>query len=231
MAPRFLRTTITTTALAAALLLLSACDESAGSDATPAGTTATSAPSAEQGTTPQRPIDTAANPIEVTAQEADTRAPTRIDTQVRPEGAQPNPNLPIEQVTIKDRTFNLEVARDHESRVQGLSGRSSIATDGGMLFVFPSPARQAFVMRDCLVDIDIIFLGPTGVVTATHAMKVDPRRDGETNFEYENRIKKYSSRFAAQYAIELQAGMIEKLGVRRGEKITLDFDKLKNMLR
>ncbi len=41
---------------------------------------------------------------------------------------------------------------------RGLSGRASLATDGGMLFVFPDVAPRAFWMNEMLIPIDIIWL-------------------------------------------------------------------------
>lgn len=138
----------------------------------------------------------------------------------------------VERVTIKGVAYDLELAADNPTRMKGLGGREHIDERGGMLFVFRVPTRLNFVMRDCLVPIDIIFVDSSGLVTATHTMPPeDPRRAGETELLYENRLKKYSSRFTAQFAIELQAGQIEKLGVKQGDKISLDLVRLQNLAR
>lgn len=138
----------------------------------------------------------------------------------------------FERVTIAGERFDLEIAADDETRVQGLSDREFIPEDGGMIFVFKRPARQSFVMRDCLVPIDIIFLDGSGRVVAAHAMEVEPpRRDDESQLAYELRLKKYSSRFGAQYAIELAGGRIAELGVEEGDLIELDHAKLKALAR
>ncbi|MCL4220153.1 MAG: DUF192 domain-containing protein [Phycisphaerales bacterium] len=138
----------------------------------------------------------------------------------------------IERVTIHGVTYDLELAADNPTRMKGLGGRDHIDERGGMLFVFRVPTRLNFVMRDCLVPIDIIFVDSSGLVTATHTMPPEePRRPGETELLYENRLKKYSSRFTAQFAIELQAGQIEKLGVKQGDKIALDVVRLQNLAR
>ncbi|MBX3388789.1 MAG: DUF192 domain-containing protein [Phycisphaeraceae bacterium] len=128
-------------------------------------------------------------------------------------------------VNISGKPFTLELAINQDSRVQGLSGRTSIADDGGMLFVFPDSevGKHEFVMRDCPIPIDIIFLDRSRRVTATHAMKVEEaRREGEDTMTYENRLKRYPSRFDSQFAIELQGGMLEKLSVKPGELINID---------
>jgi len=136
----------------------------------------------------------------------------------------------IERVTIKGKTFNLELVADDVSRQRGLGGRDHIPEDGGMLFAFRVPRGMAFVMRDCLVPIDIIFIDHSGTVTATHSMvPEEPRREDETQAQYESRLKRYSSRFVAQFAIELAGGQIEKLGIKPGDKIDLDVDRLERL--
>ena len=135
-------------------------------------------------------------------------------------------------VTLDGRAFHLELAADNDVRFQGLSGREHIEADGGMLFVFPRPQVLQFVMRDCLVPIDIIFVDAAGRIVAMHAMTVeDPKGATETQAAYEARLRKYSSRFAAQFAIELAGGTLETLDLEEGEQIALDWDALKRRAR
>lgn len=142
----------------------------------------------------------------------------------------------IESVKIGGKWFQLELALDNETRFKGLSDRDHIEPDGGMLFVFKEPSVQRFVMRDCPIDIDIIFLDPSGHITAMYHMPVEPPRDDATEPidptrgyapKYEDRLKKYSSRFAAQFVIELAGGTLEGLGLHEGDQIDLDVEGLK----
>lgn len=149
-------------------------------------------------------------------------------TQIGCESTPPAPPG-YERVTIDGRTFTLELALDNPTRTKGLSGRTEIDPEGGMLFVFPYAEKRQFVMRDCPVPIDIIFLDGTGRVTATHAMAVEPREPGETDQVYERRLKRYSSRFAAQFAIELAGGTLAGLSVEPNQLIELDVERLKGL--
>ena len=138
----------------------------------------------------------------------------------------------VELVQIEGKKFFLEVAADNDSRTLGLGGREYIADDGGMLFLFPEPARRNFVMRDCPIAIDVIFLDQLGNVTAIHAMPAEePQGEDESDYDYEMRLKRFPSRMAAQYAIELQGGKASELGVEPGDSIKLDFARLKAMAR
>ena len=87
----------------------------------------------------------------------------------------------VETIRINDQVFFLELAADNARRLRGLGGRELIEEDGGMLFVFPRPRVLGFVMRDCLVPIDIAFLDQFGTVVATHEMPVEPREPGESD--------------------------------------------------
>ena len=135
-----------------------------------------------------------------------------------------------EQVIIAGELFHLDVASDDSTRTKGLMGRTEIASDGGMLFLFPTTQVRSFWMSYCLVDIDVMFLDGQGRVTATHTMKVeDPRKDNESELYYSARLADYPSVYAAQFAIELRAGSIERLGVNVDDKIELDLARLKAM--
>lgn len=148
----------------------------------------------------------------------------------------------FEVVEIGGRPFTLELVADNDSRTLGLGGRTSIPEDGGMLFSFPDSQIRQFVMRDCLVDIDIIFLDTEGLILAMHHMPVEPPiQPGETRTEqvagrwvpgtYENRLKRYSSRFNARYVIELKGGMLENLDLQTGQQIKLDTKRLAEITR
>jgi len=138
----------------------------------------------------------------------------------------------VESVRLDGNWFHLELALDHNARVRGLSGRDFIAEDGGMLFAFPVASIQNFVMRDCLVPIDIIYLDGAGRITAMHAMTLEPPRgENESLAAYEARLKRYSSRFPAQFAIEVKGGWLERLNLEVGDRVELDTAGLKRRAR
>lgn len=148
-----------------------------------------------------------------------------------PDSANPASGVPaFSSVRIGGKVFKLENVVTPDVRFKGLSGRTSIPDDGGMLFVFPDDMVQtmSFVMRDCPIGIDIIFLDRGMKITATHEMKPEPPRgpdeQGDGNATYEARLKAYSSGAPAQYAIELKAGTLRQISVREGQKIDLDPD-------
>jgi len=145
-------------------------------------------------------------------------------------------NSNVESVNIGGEWFHLELAIDNATRFKGLSDREVIEPDGGMLFVFKRASVQRFVMRDCAIPIDIIFLDASGHITAKHHMPVEPPRDPATepidpslgySPKYDARLAKYSSRYAAQFVIELAGGTLERLDLNEGDQIDLDVEGLK----
>ncbi len=81
-------------------------------------------------------------------------------------------------IEVGGKKFKLELAITPDVRMKGLGQRNQIEAEGGMLFVFKdSDVRvQKFVMRDCPVDIDIIYLDGAGRVTAMYQMKAEKPR-------------------------------------------------------
>lgn len=160
---------------------------------------------------------------------------TGCDEKPVPEG--------FERVKIGKQSFILELAIDDEKRTKGLGERAELPENGGMLFVFRRAQRREFIMRDCLIDIDIIFLDPTGRILAMHHMpKEPPRGEGEgvvgdwdltkaENRRYESRLKRYPSRGETQFVIEVAGGKLEELNLQVGQKIELDLPRLKAMAR
>lgn len=128
-----------------------------------------------------------------------------------------------EAMTIGGRTFLLEVAEDAATQQQGLGGRREIARDGGMLFVFEEAGWQSFVMRDCVIPIDLIYLDETGRVVSVHAMTPEaPRSVDEGNgidgeLRYMARLESYVSGGDAKYAVEVRGGTIAELGIAAGD--------------
>ena len=149
----------------------------------------------------------------------------------------------FEKIRIKDQTYTLELAATDEKRTKGLGERTELPENGGMLFVFKRGERRQFLMRDCFIDIDIIFLDSNGRIIAFHHMPKEPPRgadEGEVgdwdprkpaNRRYESRLKRYSSQGAAQFVIEIAGGELEELDLKVGEKIELDTERLKALAR
>ncbi len=139
--------------------------------------------------------------------------------------------IPKETVVIGQETFKLEVAANEKSRTKGLMNRKKIDDDGGMIFIYKRARVRSFWMKNCLVDIDILYLDSRGRIVSMHKMKKEPPRgENESVVDYERRLKRYPSRRPAQFIIELKPGSIDRLKPKVGQTIELDLPRLRQIV-
>jgi uncharacterized protein len=137
----------------------------------------------------------------------------------------------VRRVTIAGETFTMELAITEEETTRGMGGRDSFPEGGGMLFVFDRAEPRAFWMKDCLIDIDLIFVDSRGIVTAVHRMPAEPpQQPNEPMWQYERRLPLYRSHYPAQFAIELPAGSIDRLGVKPEDRVQMNLEGLKALV-
>lgn len=132
------------------------------------------------------------------------------------------------EMKIGGKSHVLEIVDDDAKRQLGMGGRTSIPDGTGMIFVFKNSISREFLMRDCPIPIDIMFLDGAQRITAMHTMTVEePRKSTESAEQYEKRLKKYSSRFSCQFAIEIAGGAMKGLNLKTGDKLEFDGEALK----
>lgn len=122
---------------------------------------------------------------------------------------------PSDGVTMKygRHRYALEVASSSESRQKGLGGRTEMATNKGMLFVFDEPGRYCFWMKDTLIPLDLIWLDRDYRVVHTEE-NVQPETYPSEEFCYEGQAK---------YVIELNAGEVKKAGIKTGATLDMKY--------
>ncbi len=100
------------------------------------------------------------------------------------------------------------VARTPDQRYLGLSDADSLPEDGGMLFVYGSPADRTFVMRRMDFGLDIVYAdGERAITSIHHAPKPRASEDG-TEQRYPGH---------GQYVLELPYGWTTRHGVEAGD--------------
>jgi uncharacterized membrane protein (UPF0127 family) len=65
----------------------------------------------------------------------------------------------IKYVKIAGQNIKVDLALTPSEQEQGLSGRTELKENTGMLFVFPQPGKYGFWMKDMNFPIDMIWLG------------------------------------------------------------------------
>ena len=65
---------------------------------------------------------------------------------------------------LHDRPLQLELARTPEEQARGLSGRTELASDRGMLFIFATTSTPSFWMHEMKIPIDLVWIQGKRVV-------------------------------------------------------------------
>lgn len=96
--------------------------------------------------------------------------------------------------------FQVEVAATPQQRQQGLMGRTHLAADTGMLFVFEQPGRHCFWMRDTPLPLSIAFIDASGRIAGLADMQ--PRSD-----------TLHCPAGDVRYALEVRQGEFQRRGI------------------
>ena len=103
--------------------------------------------------------------------------------------------------------FNVEVAKTIEERRSGLMYRKKLLNNEGMLFIFPREKIVQLWMKNTYIPLDVIFISKNKVI-------VDIKKNMEKLSET---IVK--SKVKSRYALEFNAGLINKLNIEIGDKV------------
>jgi uncharacterized protein len=123
--------------------------------------------------------------------------------------------VPKSKVTIDNHTFSVEVATTAAQLQQGLSGRASLPKDQGMLFIFKTPARYPFWMKDMKFPLDMLFINNNKIVTIFQNVPVP--QQGKTNLPI------YAPTAPADQVLEINSGLVKQYSFKKGDavKVTL----------
>lgn len=130
--------------------------------------------------------------------------------------ALPEKDKELGMITIGERTVLLaEFARDHASRIKGLSGRDSLAENSGMLFVFDSVGYPAIWMKEMKFALDIIWIRNGKVVDIEENVPVP------SSSVREMELPTYTPDVPARLVFEVNAGFSKKFNIHIGDPVTI----------
>lgn len=107
---------------------------------------------------------------------------------------------------IGAHAFHVEVADRPAARARGLMGRTHLAADAGMLFVFEHAGRPCFWMRDTPLPLSVAFIDEAGRVVGLADMQ--PRTETP-----------HCPGSDIRYALEVRQGEFQRRGIPVGASV------------
>ena len=117
---------------------------------------------------------------------------------------------PFIDVQLGSNHYQLEVVENEDDKKRGLSGRSNIRDDQGMIFIYAEQDRRCMWMKDMNFSIDIIWLDENEVISHI-----------EANVTPETYPNSFCGETDAKYVIELKGGVADSNGVRVGDNVDI----------
>ena len=109
-------------------------------------------------------------------------------------------------INMAGTPFNIEIANTPETKEKGLMERRSLAPNAGMLFVYDYDKKMSFWMKNTSIPLSIAYISSEGVIKEIYDMEP---------FNLVPVLSKHSVR----YALELNKGKFDELGIVPGMKI------------
>lgn len=135
------------------------------------------------------------------------------------------PNLPfipfipqpatLKQLQIGSAKLKVEIADTQEKRSKGLGGRENLATDAGMLFIFPVADKHPFWMKGLSFPLDFIWIKDDKVVDLLQ--NITPPALGQKD----ETLPIYQSRVDVDKVLEVNGGVIQRLNIKVGDTIKI----------
>lgn len=104
--------------------------------------------------------------------------------------------------------FRVTVADTPISRAQGLMHVEEMPRLTGMLFVYERPQAVSFWMENTLIPLDMIFVGPEGIVRNVHENAIPLDRTGIPGGSDD-----------IQYVLEINGGVSADFGIGEGTEL------------
>ncbi len=114
------------------------------------------------------------------------------------------------QIQIGKEILTVEIADTNQTRAKGLMGRTELAEDRGMLFIYEETQRLVFWMKNTLIPLSIGFFDENQSLIQVLDMEPPLGKN----------LIRYRSTAPALYALEVNQGWFEKHGIEPGAKFS-----------
>ncbi len=130
---------------------------------------------------------------------------------------QAEPKVTITTQVGRQIGFVVEIADTPSKREMGLQYRRDLATDRGMIFLFPAESVQSFWMKNTPLPLDMIFINRerkiVGIVEQTVPFSLDPR----------------SVSAPSQFVLEINGGLSKRHGIKAGDSVRFESIPQRNV--
>ncbi|MBI3627780.1 MAG: DUF192 domain-containing protein [Candidatus Sungbacteria bacterium] len=116
-------------------------------------------------------------------------------------------------VTVRDTNVEVRRANTPATRAKGLAGVTALLDTEGMWFIFDSPARQVFWMKDMLIPIDIIWVLDHTVVGVSKEVPLPAPGTPDAL------LPTYPSPGPVDHALEVSAGFARRHSLNIGDPV------------
>ncbi len=116
-------------------------------------------------------------------------------------------------VIISNNRIKIETAATFEQQTKGLSNRTSLPINAGMLFIYPDYQLRSFWMKEMKFSIDIIWIANKKVVGIEKNVPLPQTVP----------IPTYRSPQPVNYALEVNAGYADKHNVKPGDLVIFNI--------
>lgn len=110
-------------------------------------------------------------------------------------------------------TIRVEIADETDEQRYGLMFRESLPANAGMLFIYEPPYPATMWMKNTLIPLDMVFIDHLKQVVHIHA-NAEPHS-----------LTPIGARQDVWAVLELNGGAVEKLGLRKGDRLRYTTDK------
>ncbi|MCX6745280.1 MAG: DUF192 domain-containing protein [Candidatus Parcubacteria bacterium] len=117
------------------------------------------------------------------------------------------------KLIINGKTISIELAKTPEQIINGLSNRSNLKDNQGMLFIFSDKRYRSFWMKDMKFPLDMIWIDDNKIIGI--AANVPVPAQGDSNPPV------YRSDSEVNYVLEINGGAAEKNNFKVGDEIEI----------
>jgi uncharacterized protein len=125
----------------------------------------------------------------------------------------------IKYVKIAGQNIKVDLALDSVTQAQGLSGRSGLSENSGMLFIFDKSGKYYFWMKGMNFPIDMIWLAPSEGGDTKNAKIIYIKKNATPEAYPET----YGPDVNTKYVLEVASGFSDKNNLKEGDSIEFTY--------